>query len=274
MKNTLRLAREQALEAVQIFVSNPQGWALPQPRPDAEEFIEGVQEAGISPVVVHAKYLINLASQKADHRERSARVLAAELVAAGAIGARYVVVHSGSHGGDGEERGMERLIEGLGRAREIAEDEAGERGAAEPVIENSVGAGTQLCSAFEDLGQVAAGAGVGTCVDTAHAYVAGYDLSTPEGARHVAGELREALGGRISLLHLNDARNELGSRRDGHKRIGEGHVATEAWTELFEGLPGVPALMETPYETPEVDAEQVRIVKELAGGLPLARDGV
>ena len=274
VKNTLRLAREQRLEALQVFVSNPQGWALPQPRPDAEEFIEGVREAGISPVVVHAKYLINLASQDAAHRERSASVLAAELVAAGAIGARYVVVHSGSHGGDGAETGMERLIEGLVRAREIAEEEAEERGAAEPIVENSVGAGAQLCSSFEDLGRVAARAGIGTCVDTAHAFVAGYDLSTPEGARQVAVELREALGNRIAIVHLNDARNDLGSRRDGHKRIGEGHVAKEAWTELFEGLAGVPVVMETPYDTPEVDAGQVRLVKELAGGLPLSGAGV
>lgn len=274
VKNTLRLAREQALEAVQIFVSNPQGWALPQPRPDAEDFIEGAREAGISPVVVHAKYLINLASQNPDHRDRSAKVLAAELVAAGALGARYVVVHSGSHGGDGEERGMERLIEGLGRAREIAAADVGEHPPAEPVVENSVGAGSLLCSTFDDLALVAREAGVRACVDTAHAFVAGHDLSTPEGARLVAQELREAMEDRIALLHLNDAKNELGSRRDGHKRIGEGHVSTEAWTELFKGLPGVPALMETPYDTPEVDAEQVRLVKELAGGLPLARNGV
>ena len=274
VKNTLRLAREQGLEAVQIFVSNPQGWALPQPRPDAEDFVEGAREAGIDPVVVHAKYLINLASQDAEHRERSAQVLAAELVAAGAVGARYVVVHSGSHGGDGEERGMERLIEGLRRAREIAAAGDGERPPAEPVVENSVGAGAQLCSTFGDLALVTREAGVMACVDTAHAFVAGHDLSTPEGARIVALELREAMEGRIALLHLNDAKNELGSRRDGHKRIGEGHVAKEAWTELFKGLAGVPALMETPYDTPEVDAEQVRLVKELAGGLPLPQEGV
>ena len=274
VKNTLRLAREQGLEAVQIFVSNPQGWALPQPRPDAEDFVEGAREAGISPVVVHAKYLINLASQNPEHRERSARVLAAELVAAGAVGARYVVVHSGSHGGDGEELGIERLIEGLSKAREISADEAAELPPAEPLVENSVGAGTLLCYRFEDLALVTREAGVGACVDTAHAFVAGYDLSTPGGARLVARELREVMQGRVSLLHLNDARNELGSRRDGHKRIGEGHVSTEAWKEFFGELRGVPALMETPYATPEVDAEQVRLVKQLAGGLPLSRNGV
>ena len=119
-----------------------------------------------------------------------------------------------------------------------------------------------------------AGAEVRACVDTAHAFVAGHDLSTPEGARRVSRELRETVGDRIALLHLNDAKNELGSRRDGHKRIGEGHVPKEAWTEFFEGMAGVPAVMETPYDTPEVDARQVRLVKELAGGLPLAPEGV
>ena len=273
LAKTLRLAREQALETVQIFVSNPQGWAVPVPRPDAEAFLEGAREIGLSPVVVHAKYLINLASPDPEHRERSARTLAAELVAASALGAELVVVHSGSHGGDGEERGTERLIEGLITAREIAAAETGEDGA-EPLVENSVGAGTQLCSTFDALAGVAARAGVRVCVDTAHAFVAGYDLSTPEGAREVTSELNATVGARIALLHLNDPRNALGSHRDGHQRIGEGHVTEEAWVELFGGLPGVPAVMETPYATPEVDAAQVRLAKELAGGLPLSQKGV
>jgi deoxyribonuclease-4 len=259
------------LETVQIFVSNPQGWALPVPRPDGEAFARGAREIGLSPVVVHAKYLINLASPNPEHRKRSARTLAAELIAAGSLGADFVVVHPGSHGGSGEEKGVDRLVEGLARVRELA---AAEAGAAEPVVENPVGAGTQLCSSFDALAVVAKKAGVRVCVDTAHAYVAGYDLSTPEGARKVAAGLEAALGGRIALLHLNDARNGLGSHRDGHERIGEGRVSEGAWVELFAALPGVPVVMETPYATPEVDAEQVRLVKELAGGLPLLPRGV
>jgi len=273
LKKTLSLAREQGLEAVQIFVSNPQGWAVPASRPDAEAFARGAQEIGLSPVVVHAKYLINLAASNPEHRERSARALAAELVAAGALGADAVVVHSGSHGGDGERVGEERLVEGIVRAREIAaEDEAAQP--AELVVENSVGAGTQLCSTFDSLARAAERADARVCVDTAHTYVAGYNLGTPEGAREVAAELRERLGDRIALVHLNSPRNALGSNRDGHERIGEGRVSVEAWTDLFEGLPGLPLVMETPYATPEVDAEQVRLVKELAGGLPLSPRGV
>jgi deoxyribonuclease IV len=189
------------------------------------------------------------------------------------LGAELVVVHSGSHGGDGEERGTERLVEGLVMAREIAAAETGEDGA-EPLVENSVGAGTQLCSTFDALASVAARAGTRVCVDTAHAYVAGYDLSTPEGAREVAADIGATLGDGVALLHLNDPRNALGSHRDGHQRIGEGHVPEQAWVELFGGLPGVSAVMETPYATPEVDAAQVRLAKELAGGLPLSRKGV
>jgi len=275
LKNTLAAIEKLGCETVQVFVSNPQGWADPTPRADAEVFACGTREAGIRPVVVHAKYLINLASPDARHRERSARTLARELVAAGAIGAHLVVVHSGSHGGDGDETGMRRLVEGLDRARELAVGYAGSSGrVAEPVIENSVGAGTQLCSAFDSLAEATRRAGVRTCVDTAHAHAAGYDLSTPEAAGAVGEELRTAVGDSVALIHLNDARNGMGSHRDGHRRIGEGQVPQESWPGFFAALAGVPVVMETPYGTPEVDADQVRLVKELAGGLPLTPNGV
>ena len=268
---TLQMADELACETAQIFVSNPQGWAVPAPRPDAEAFAEGMQRLGLSPVVAHAKYLINLASPNDELRERSTEALARELAAAGALGVDLVVVHAGSHGGDGE-KGMDRLVEGLDGARKLAAGFAGR--VAEPVVENSVGAGTQLCSSFDSLGEVARRAGVRACVDTAHAFVAGYDLSTPDGARLVAEELGAAVGPAIALLHLNDAKNELGSHRDGHKKIGEGQIPVESWPALFAGLPGVPVAMETPYGGPEADAEEVRLVKKLAGGLRKAPEGI
>ena len=203
-------------------------------------------------------------------RERSIQALADELLAAGHLGLDLVVVHSGSHGGDGEQVGMDRLVEGLERARELA----GRSGpAAEVVVENSVGAGTQLCSTFEPLGEVARRAGVRACVDTAHAFVAGYDLAVPGGPRTVAAELREALGDAVALVHLNDAKNELGSHRDGHRKVGEGRIPPDSWAEFFAGIPGVPLVMETPYETFEADADEMRLVKELAGGLRKAVSG-
>src|SRR5215208_5606284 len=228
---TLEAASELGLETIQIFVSNPQAWADPGPRKDAAAFIEGSQALGISPVVVHA----------------------------------------GSHGGDGEAEGMERLVEGLGRARERAAELDG--ATAEPVVENSVGAGTQLCSTFESLGVVARRAGVRVCIDTAHAFVAGYDLSAEDGGRVVAAEIVDAVGDAVALVHLNDAKNELGSHRDGHRKVGEGRIPIGAWPAFFDGLVGAPLVMETPYATPEADSDEVLLVKKLAGGLRKAPVG-
>jgi deoxyribonuclease-4 len=268
---TLEAARELGCETIQIFVSNPQAWAEPGPRQDAAAFVEGSRAIGISPVVAHAKYLINLASTREEQRDLSILALARELAAAGALGVDLVVVHAGSHGGDGEAEGMERLIEGLGRARERAAGLDGS--AAEPVVENSVGAGTQLCSTFESLGVVAGRAGVRVCIDTAHAFVAGYDLSAEDGGRRVAAEIVDAVGEAVALVHLNDAKNELGSHRDGHRKVGEGRIPVGAWPAFFDGLAGVPVVMETPYATPEADSEEVLLVKNLAGGLRRAPMG-
>jgi deoxyribonuclease-4 len=274
LARTIEAARELGCETVQIFVSNPQAWAEPRRRQDAETLVEGSRELGISPVVAHAKYLINLASTSEEQRDLSVLALAHDLAAAGALGVDLVVVHAGSHGGDGEEKGMERLVDGLERARERAAGLNGTLGAvAEPLIENSVGAGTQLCSTFEELGEVARLGGVRVCVDTAHAFVAGYDLSAEDGGRMVAVELVDAVGDAVALVHLNDAKNELGSHRDGHRKVGEGRISIDAWPGFFDGLPGVPVVMETPYGTPEADSEEVILVKKLAGGLRKAPIG-
>jgi deoxyribonuclease IV len=274
LANTLESARELGCETIQIFVSNPQAWADPKRRQDADTFVETSRKLGISPVVAHAKYLINLASTSEEQRELSVVALAHELAAAGALGVDLVVVHAGSHGGEGEKKGMERLVDGLGRARDRAAELDGTSGAvAELVVENSVGAGTQLCSTFESLGEVALRAGVRVCVDTAHAFVAGYDLSAEGGGRKVAEELGEVVGDAIALLHLNDAKNERGSHRDGHRKVGEGSIPVDAWPGFFDGLQGVPVVMETPYGTPEADSQEVVLVKKLAGGLRKAPIG-
>lgn len=269
-------ARDLGCETVQIFVSNPQGWARPAKRSAAEleAFAGGVREAGIYPLVAHAKYLINLASKDPEQRQRSIDTLARELALAGRTGADLIVVHSGSHGGAGEEEGLRLLADGLVVARELASGLADGAAPAEPVLENSVGAGTQLCYSFETLAAAAREAEVRVCVDTAHAFVAGYDLSEPRAAARVGSELRESLGDRVALFHLNDAKNAFGSHRDGHMRIGEGMIPIDSWSALFARMPEVPVAMETPYGTPDVDAEQVRLVKELAGGLPLTCSGV
>jgi len=104
--------------------------------------------------------------------------------------------------------------------------------------------------------------------------VSGHDLSSPDAAKETGKEVREKLGDGIGIFHLNDARNHFGSRRDGHARIGEGKVPEDSWTAFFGELPGIPLVMETPYATPEVDADQIRRVKELVGGLRIQAGGL
>src|SRR5918994_1032008 len=101
LAKTLKSVRELGCETVQIFVSNPQGWADPVTRQDADVLVEGARELGVSPVVAHAKYLINLASKNEELRDRSVRTLAHELAAAGTLGVDLAGVHAGSHGGGG-----------------------------------------------------------------------------------------------------------------------------------------------------------------------------
>ncbi len=274
LHKTLDAARRLGCETVQIFVSNPQGWAVPAPRRDAELFAQGSEELGLAPVVAHAKYLINLASPNEELRRRSVRALADELATATTLGVDFVVVHAGSHGGEDEEKGLDRLVAGLVAAKEQAVNLAASNGrVTEPAIENSVGAGTQLCSTFGALGEVARRAGVRVCVDTAHAFVAGSDFSTPESVRRTTEEIGESVGDALALVHLNDATHAPGSHRDGHRKVREGQVPPDAWPELFARLPGVPLVMETPYGTSEEDEGEMRLVKELAGGLRLTPSG-
>ena len=268
---TLKAARELGCETIQICVSNPQGWADPVTRDDADAFVEGTRVLGVSPVVAHAKYLINLASTNEELRDLSVRALARELSAAGALGPTWSSYTRAVTAGTARRRAWTgSLTAWAARGSRPIDCRAS---AAEPVVENSCGAGTQLCSTFDALGEVARRGGVKVCVDTAHAFVSGYDLSSAEGARTVAADLVTSAGDAVALVHLNDAKNELGSHRDGHRKVGKGRISIDAWPEIFEGLSGVPVVMETPYETPEADAEEVFLVKKLAGGLRKAPIG-
>src|SRR5258706_12361393 len=135
----MRTAREIGCDAVQIFVTNPRGWRAPEDNPAAERrFRAALDEYALHPAVVHATYLINLASPRDDFFEQSVTLLRATLERAAHFGASSVVFHIGSHGGPGEEAGLERRAPGLARRL------GGEPGEAELLLENDVGGGGKL----------------------------------------------------------------------------------------------------------------------------------
>lgn len=271
----MRTAHAIGCEAVQIFVTNPRGWREPESQPRAESaFREAARELDLAPVVVHASYLINLASPRDDFFEKSVTLLRATLVRAQRHGAASVVLHIGSHMGAGEEAGLVRLADGVRLA--LADGPADVM----LLLENDVGAGGELGYRFEHLAAALAAvpefaATLGVCIDTAHLWGAGFDIGTTEGAERTLAELDATVGlGRVGVIHLNDTKVALGSHRDVHARIGEGVIGAPGLETLLRhpGLAHATVLLETPIPetaagTPDwqFEAAQLRRVQALAG---------
>jgi deoxyribonuclease IV len=271
----LRTAKEIGCDALQIFVTNPRGWRVPASRPKAEDaYRAAVAELDLAPVVIHATYLINLASPRDDFFAQSVTLLRATLERAARYGAASVVLHIGSHMGSGVEAGLARLAAGVRQTLEGAPE------AVTLLLENDVGAGGELGSRFEQIAAVLAAVPqhaeqLGVCLDTAHLWGAGFDIGTAEGATSTLAEVERLIGlRRVRVLHLNDTKVALGSHRDIHARIGEGVIGAEGLRTLLRapGLAHAAVLLETPFQetTPgqmdwAYEAEQLQRVNALAG---------
>lgn len=245
----LAYAHEVGARALQVFVSNPRGWAVAPAEPARDAaFRDGCAQAGM-PAYVHAPYLVNLGSSNGTTYARSAAALTFALRRGRAIGARGVVVHTGSAVEPGQRAaGMTRTKAALLPLLDRLDD-----GDPDLLLEPTAGGGVPLGATVEQVGElVAALAGhprLGICLDTCHAYAAGHDVASPGGMRATLTALVKAVGrGRLRLVHANDSRDPLGSGRDRHANIGDGRIGAEAFAELFRhaATRGVPVVVETP----------------------------
>ncbi len=273
-KEALLRTREVGGDATQIFVTNPRGWRAPAPKPAEEAAFRALRaELGGWPVVVHAAYLINLASSNMEFAEKSIALLRATLDRAARFEAMSVVFHIGSHTGAGEEAGMARLIAGIDRALDGA--------APGPMLllENDVGGGGKLGGRFENIARALDAlprhaARLGVCLDTAHLWGGGYDIGAPEGARRTLDEADRVFGlARVPVWHLNDAQAGLGSHLDRHARLGEGRIPLEGLKALLRDprLADAIFIMETALttlgearETGEAESETELDVRDAA----------
>jgi deoxyribonuclease-4 len=270
-------AAEIGATAVQIFSDNPTAWrrreALP---PEVPAFRERLVELDLRPLSIHAAYLVNLAGSDDTLFEKSVEVMRHELTNAPAYGARFVNVHAGSHRGTDSEAGMARLVEGLARA---LSDAPGGPDAPLVVVENSSGGGDAIGVTIEELaaiGEAAAARGLdrrlGFCLDTAHLWGAGYDISTVEEVDRVLAEFDRLIGlPRLAMIHLNDTHSGLGSRHDRHAHLGDGHIGTAPLAYLLRhpALAGVAFYLETPRMEHGYDAVNMARVYDLVAGRPL-----
>jgi len=257
-------ARALGCETLQIFSRNPRGWRFSPLDPhQVELFKVKAREEGLHPLVVHMPYLPNLASPDEGLYRRSVASLRAEVERCHLLGAQYLVTHVGKSMGDEPERSLERVA----RSLTVALEEEGPG----VLLENTAGQGSELGASLWELGEIIAMAEnhprLGVCVDTAHAFQAGYAIHTPEGLEAFLEELDHLLGlGRLRLLHLNDSRTPLGSRVDRHWHIGEGHIGLEGF-RLIIGHPllrHLPAIMETPFSPrwDRINMERVKAIDE------------
>jgi deoxyribonuclease-4 len=206
---------------------------------------------GIVYAVSHASYLINLASPKDDLWEKSRLAHQDELVRAHAYGIPHVVLHPGSHTGAGEQLGIRRIAEALNRIHE----ETPECADTLTCLEIMAGQGSVLGRRLEELRAVIDlvedRARVGVCLDTCHAYAAGYDIRTPEGYAAFIREVDRWLGlEAVKVWHFNDSKGALGSNIDRHVHIGEGEIGEEGFRHILNDLrwDGVAMLLETPKD--------------------------
>lgn len=248
-RGALRYAGKVGAQAVQVFVSNPRGWApsVANARDD-HAFREGCA-GGRIPAFIHAPYLVNLGSPSAATRERSVAALRHALARGVELGAAGVVVHAGSAVSQG------RRTAALNQVREALLpilDSVPDHGP-RLLVEPTAGGGAPLVARVEELAQYFAllehHPRLGVCIDTCHAYAAGHDLAVPGGVRSMLNALVRAVGkGRLGLVHANDSRDPLGSARDRHENVGGGSIGLTPFGELFvhPATRGVPVIIETP----------------------------
>jgi deoxyribonuclease-4 len=257
-------ARELGCSAMQIFSRNPRGWRVsPFPLPMARAFREKVKQFNLDPVVVHAPYLLNLASGDRELHRRSSKELGEDLKRAEQLGARYTVTHLGSAGEQGAGTGRNRVVQALKRVLE-----RGFRGTL--LLENSAGGGNQVGASFEEVAQIMGGVGddprVGFCFDSCHGFSAGYDFRSPEQCLKMVKELDRTIGlARLKLIHLNDCSGALGSHRDRHQHIGKGEIGLTGFRSLLgqEVLRKIPMILETPKEGPRDDRNNLALIRAL-----------
>ena len=246
----------------QIFTTSPQVWQQPTiDEKEATQFREGTDEADIGPWVIHSAYLVNLATPKDDLREKSIESMQAELDAADRLGVKYVNTHLGAHTGAGVEQGLANAASAL--------DELDVPDGVTLLVESDAGSGTKLGGEFEHLAAVLerSSQDLAVCLDTAHTFVAGYDLSTLDAVAETLAEFDDVVGlEHLACVHLNDSKHGCGTHRDEHAHVGEGEIGVAGMQAFVthESIRDLPLVLETPTEDGKGFAWNVERTRELA----------
>lgn len=266
-------AREIGCTAFQIFTRNPRRWAEKVlNEDDSDKFKAELKSSGIKPeaVVVHMPYLPNLSAPEGTFNEKSVNSLTSELRRASQLGIPNLVVHLGSHMGAGPEKGIERLINSIGTALDQFRTSRG-RSSVTILLENSAGQKNSIGSKLEEISMIMDGLSskyIAICIDTCHAFAAGYDLRTKHKVSIFVDKIKATMDlNKIRLVHLNDSKKSLGENVDRHEHIALGKIGNNGIAAILQNkeLKNRPIIMETPIDSIRTDKDN------LAEALKLSR---
>lgn len=260
VKNTLDIGGN----AMQIFAGSPRMWKRSLYKENiAREFREAVSKHDLNPVYIHALYLTNLASDKEELVDKSRTALITDMKNSAAIASSGVVLHIGSHQGRGWEAVREQVITEIKSVLAETPQES------ILLLENSAGQKGKIGS-LPELGEILSAVDsprLGICLDTAHAFEAGYNFASQEGREIFIKDIDKNIPiDKLTLLHLNDSKTPLGSGRDNHQNIGDGYIGSEGLGELInhKRLAQLPLILEVPgLEKKGPDRENIKRVKSL-----------
>ncbi|ACL69548.1 deoxyribonuclease IV [Halothermothrix orenii] len=250
--------------ALQIFVKNPRGWKIKEVSDsEIKKLKDNIKKENMYPLVVHSSYLINMATPRDELWEKSVNSLKKEYKRTELINADYFVVHPGSHTGKGLHFGINRIIEAINSV--FGEVKNGPQ----LLLENVAGAGSSIGSNFTELrdiiNKVDDYARIGVCLDTCHAFAAGYDLRYEDGLEELLNDFDKIIGlDLLKVIHLNDSKYGLASNKDEHAHIGEGEIGEKGISNIINHplLKDKPFILETPkFSGRDKDVELVNLLR-------------
>ena len=262
---SLERAKQLGCSTMQIFSHNPRQWLVRKmPGESIEKFRELRNAHDINPVFIHSSYLINLAAMDISVFEKSIDLLSREMDLADSLGADYVVLHTGSASQDRECNARRRAVRALER---ISKEKKWE---AKLLLENTAGEKGDISSRIRDLAVIMDGVNKGLigglCIDTCHAFAAGYNLSDEVGLEDFLKEVETYTGiGSVKLIHLNDSKKGCNSNVDRHEHIGEGRIGIEGLKRFLNhpALKTIPLILETPKKSDQDDVRNLKAVRNL-----------
>ena len=293
ISNSVDKALKIGCNAFQIFSRSPRGWAAkPLQEEDIKNFRKRLNDSKINrnSVFVHMPYLPNLSSPNNRLHKKSTNILAEEVSRSAALGIPFIILHLGSHGGEGSNTGISQLVKACNFAVENyyklspiaaknkkkgsnngSSKDSNENEYVTIILENSAGEKNSIGSKFDELGLIVdklldSSSGkrksFGICLDTCHAFAAGYDLRTEDAINETLNKFKSEVGMKnLKVIHLNDSKDKLNSNRDRHEHIGLGKIGKEGFRELLKhkAVKRLPIIMETPVDKRRNNSDNLKV---------------